>query len=86
MPWRLEFSARARRELRALSPRDQAAIAAVLDHVPTGFGGLDVAKLAGAGNRWRLRVGQWRVILELDNATGVALVARVVARKDAYRG
>jgi mRNA-degrading endonuclease RelE of RelBE toxin-antitoxin system len=85
MPWRLEFSPRARRELRALSARDRAAIEAALDRWPHDFGALDMSKLAGSGNRWRLRVGRWRVIMELDNATGTALVARVVARKDAYR-
>jgi mRNA-degrading endonuclease RelE of RelBE toxin-antitoxin system len=61
------------------------AIEAALDRLPHEFGALDMAKLAGGGNRWRLRVGRWRVILDLDNASGTALVARVVARKDAYR-
>jgi mRNA-degrading endonuclease RelE of RelBE toxin-antitoxin system len=51
----------------------------------TGFGALDVTKLGGGGNRWRLRVGRWRVLLELDNAAGAITIARVVDRKDAYR-
>jgi mRNA-degrading endonuclease RelE of RelBE toxin-antitoxin system len=57
-----------------------------LRRLAADFSSHDISKLAGGGNRWRLRVGHWRVIMELDNATGTALVARVVARKDAYRG
>jgi mRNA-degrading endonuclease RelE of RelBE toxin-antitoxin system len=46
---------------------------------------MNMAKLAGGGNRWRLRVGRWRIIFDLDNSTGVMLVTRALARKDAYR-
>jgi mRNA-degrading endonuclease RelE of RelBE toxin-antitoxin system len=46
---------------------------------------MDMTKLAGRGNRWRLRVGRWRVIIDVDNSTGEMLITRVLARKDAYR-
>jgi mRNA-degrading endonuclease RelE of RelBE toxin-antitoxin system len=85
MPWRIEFDPRARRELRALPARDRAAFGAALDRLIDDFGSVDVTKLAGGGNRWRLRVGRWRALLELDNESGTVLVTRVVARKDAYR-
>jgi mRNA-degrading endonuclease RelE of RelBE toxin-antitoxin system len=85
MPWRVAVGAKARRELRALPPHEQAAIRAALGRLSHEFGALDVKKLAGAGNRWRLRVGRWRVIMRLDNAAGVIFVTRVLARKDAYR-
>jgi mRNA-degrading endonuclease RelE of RelBE toxin-antitoxin system len=49
------------------------------------FGSVDVTKLAGGGNRWRLRVGRWRALLELDNEFDIVHATRVVARKDAYR-
>jgi mRNA-degrading endonuclease RelE of RelBE toxin-antitoxin system len=57
----------------------------VLDRLGPEFGRLDVKKLGGQGNRWRLRVGRWRVIMNLDSAAGVIYVTRVLARKDAYR-
>ncbi|HWP27925.1 MAG TPA: hypothetical protein VNM50_00140 [Chloroflexota bacterium] len=44
-----------------------------------------MAKLAGQGNRWRLRVGRWRVILGLDNAAGTIIVISILDRKEAYR-
>jgi len=85
MPWRVTVSPRARRELRALSAREQSAIEAALSRLALEFGLLDVKKLAGAGNRWRLRVGRLRIVMRLDNAAGVISVARVLDRKDAYR-
>ena len=47
---------------------------------------VDFHKLAGSLNRWRLRVGRWRVILDGDNRAAVMTVARVLDRRDAYRG
>jgi mRNA interferase RelE/StbE len=85
MPWDVRLSPRADRELARVPQAERDAILRALRRLRHEFGASDMAKLAGGGNRWRLRVGRWRVIMELDNATGTALVARVVARKDAYR-
>jgi mRNA-degrading endonuclease RelE of RelBE toxin-antitoxin system len=68
-----------------LPSRDRAAVEAAIDHLTVEFGTLDVTKLGGSGNTWRLRVGRWRILLGLNNSTGEILVARVVDRKDAYR-
>jgi mRNA-degrading endonuclease RelE of RelBE toxin-antitoxin system len=57
----------------------------LLDRLGAEFGQLDVIKLGGGGNRWRLRVGRWRVILALDNTAGTITVTRVLDRKEAYR-
>jgi mRNA interferase RelE/StbE len=43
-------------------------------------------KLAGEGNLWRIRVGQYRVIYTIDDDRLAVLVVRVAHRKDAYRG
>lgn len=42
-----------------------------------------VRKLQGYNDRWRLRIGDWRVIFRFDN-DGV-LVLEVSDRRDAYR-
>jgi mRNA interferase RelE/StbE len=44
----------------------------------------DVVKLAGSGS-YRLRVGDWRVIFDLDNDGLIILALRVLNRRDAYR-
>ncbi len=85
MPWRLFIAPRAERDLARLPGADREAIRRALRRLPYDFGGSDVAKLAGQGNRWRLRVGRWRVILGLDNAAGTIIVISILDRKEAYR-
>ena len=84
MPWRVDVSPRARRELAGLGDADRAAVHAALERLAADPAGVDFKKLAG-GAGWGLRVGQWRAILSLDARTGVMLVQRVVNRRDAYR-
>jgi mRNA interferase RelE/StbE len=43
----------------------------------------DIAKIVGADTLFRLRVGDWRVILNFDNDT--VSVLRVRHRREAYR-
>lgn len=86
MPWRVDISRRAARELAQLSIKDQNAIMAAPLRPANDPSSVDFAKLGGRTNRWRLRVGRWRVMLDGDNRMGVMTVARVLDRRDAYRG
>lgn len=45
----------------------------------------DIKKLQGRQDQWRLRVGDWRVIFEVDARGHTVYIVRVLARKDAYR-
>ena len=49
----------------------------------TGRG--DLQKLHGRDERWRLRVGDWRVILTFDYSNNTFTVRRVLHRREAYR-
>jgi mRNA interferase RelE/StbE len=42
-------------------------------------------KLAGQSNRYRVRVGRYRVVYSVADAELVVLVVRVADRKDVYR-
>lgn len=42
-------------------------------------------KLKGAVNRYRIRVGDWRVVYSIEDRKLVVLVLRVADRKDVYR-
>ncbi len=44
-----------------------------------------LVKLEGKVDRWRLRVGDFRVMLRIDQAKGVIYALRVMHRKEAYR-
>jgi mRNA interferase RelE/StbE len=83
MPWSIEVSQRARRDLAALDAATRRAVGQALNRLATDPSGADLKKLSGGD--WRLRVGEWRVMLELDNRTGRIIVQRVVNRRDAYR-
>jgi mRNA interferase RelE/StbE len=85
MPWRLYVAPQAEKDLARLPLADRQAVRRALERLADDFGSVDVTKLAGRGNRWRLRVGRWRVILDLDNSAGQLTVVRVLDRKDAYR-
>jgi mRNA interferase RelE/StbE len=84
MPWRIRLSRRAERDLADLPSRDRDAIRRALDRLAVDLSAGDLKKLSGRVGEWRLRVGRWRLILELDNVSGIATVSRILARKDAY--
>ena len=49
----------------------------------TGHG--DLSKLRGRQNQWRLRVGDWRVIITFADHRRIIRVLRVLHRREAYR-
>jgi mRNA interferase RelE/StbE len=80
---RVVIRRRVERELDALDASTQAAILAALVEFAL-FGRGDVRKLQGMKpSRYRLRVGDYRVIYELE--PGAIIVLRVADRRDAYR-
>jgi mRNA interferase RelE/StbE len=85
MPWRLIVAPRAERDMAGLSPHDRESVRRALRRTSTDPGSMDIKKLRGSENRWRLRVGRWRAILELRNEAGEIRVLRVLPRGRAYR-
>jgi mRNA interferase RelE/StbE len=79
---------RARREVQAIASRDpqaaerlESAVAAYADRDQG-----DVRKMAGGSGVYRLRVGDWRVLFTYDDGGRIMAIARVLNRRDAYRG
>ncbi len=80
----IEFTRRAVTDLDNLdSVVRERVIAALHRYAETNQGNL--IKLSGRGNEWRLRVGDWRVRLELDDEEAIINVLRVRHRREAYR-
>lgn len=46
---------------------------------------VDTLKLKGYENRWRIRMGDYRILYEIDDQKNSVIVFRVVHRKEAYR-
>jgi len=83
VPWALEVTRPARKDLEGMPAGDRMAILATIDRLVDEPGGTDIKKLGRS--EWRLRVGRWRVRFEMDNQAGALRILRVLARKEAYR-
>jgi mRNA-degrading endonuclease RelE of RelBE toxin-antitoxin system len=57
------MTARAEKDLRTLPAQDQAAVRKAIDALRLDPLSVDLKKLAGARNEWRIRVRTWRVRL-----------------------
>jgi mRNA interferase RelE/StbE len=86
-PWSVEWDERAADDLEDLSRRDSRLARrirqAVTTYAMTGHG--DVRKLRGHPDRWRQRIGTWRVIFTFQRTPRTLLVLSVTPRRDAYR-
>lgn len=85
MAYRVELNKAAQRDLRRLSPQLQDRItpriyALADDPRPPG-----AKKLAGQKERWRVRVGDYRVIYEIHGAILLVLVVTIGHRREVYR-
>lgn len=82
MIYRLDFSDEALVQLRALPREQRRRIGQRLDALQQDLRG-DVKKLAGQAGRYRLRVGDYRILFALEK--DLIFVHLVKDRKDAYR-
>jgi mRNA-degrading endonuclease RelE of RelBE toxin-antitoxin system len=85
-PWTVAFSRTARKGFDAIPEAvDRALLSNRLDALARGEPGVDVKKLRGYAERYRLRSGRWRAILDRDKATHTLWVIDVDDRRDVYR-
>lgn len=82
-PWSVEFERRADRDLEQLDPQVKRRVLGAIDRLVSDPGSADLRKLRGRPES-RLRVGDWRVILELDVASRTIVIERVLPRGRAY--
>lgn len=78
------FARSARKELEALDPPVIERLIARIDGLARDPRPSGSRKLRGAGNLWRIRVGDFRVIYGIDDRQHVVDVVRVRHRRDAY--
>ncbi|HET7536434.1 MAG TPA: type II toxin-antitoxin system RelE/ParE family toxin [Candidatus Didemnitutus sp.] len=82
MRYRLEIGESALEQLRALPREQRQRIGQTLDVLQSDLRG-QVRKLAGQSGKYRLRVGNYRVLFSLEN--DLIFVHLIKDRKDAYR-
>jgi len=84
-PFRLEFKASARRDLKQMPLEESARIVGAVEAWARGEPHVDVEKLTDVRPpEWRIRVGRRRALIDRPEP-GVIRVLRVLDRKDAYR-
>ncbi len=82
---RLVVTEQAEKDLLDIDPRHRQRIQKSIDRMLADPRSSDLKKLKGHENTWRLRVGDWRVILEIDQTEGVIYAHRIKHRREAYR-
>lgn len=84
MPYRVELRPRADKQLRALPRPVQLRIVAALDQLADEPRPQGVRKLSGAENLYRIRIGDYRVVYEIQDRLLLVLVVRIGHRRDIY--
>ena len=85
MAYRIEFTPRADREFRALEKSTQIRLARRIDALAEDPHPQGIKKLAGAEDLYRLRVGDYRIIYQVQGKRLVVLIVRIGHRADVYR-
>ena len=85
MSWEVEFTPRAARDARRAGSAVMRRVAPAIDRVAREESA-DSQRLRGPGRRWRLRVGDWRVIFRYDRQRRKIAILRIGHRREIYRG
>ncbi len=83
--YRLEFSAKAARQFKTLSPQVQKFLQPRLEALVENPRSPGVTKLSEYGNLHRLRAGDYRIFFEIQESPRVILVVKVGHRSEVYR-
>jgi mRNA interferase RelE/StbE len=83
MIYTIGLKPRASKDLRSIQKQDASRIADALERLADNLFG-DVKRLTNFTPEYRLRVGQYRVLFELENENEI-VVYRIVHRREAYR-
>jgi mRNA interferase RelE/StbE len=79
------FARSARKELQNLDPPVARRILKQIETLVGNPRPSGVAKLEGANDLWRVRVGEWRVVYRISDRERLVDVIAVRHRRDAYR-
>lgn len=85
MVYRLEFSKRAEKEFSALPRQIQQRLQPRIDELAVDPRPSGVKKLEGTDNQYRLRVGDYRIIYQLQDEILLIILLRIGHRREIYR-
>lgn len=79
------FARSARKELQSLDPQVARRILKAIEVLVSNPRPSGVAKLEGATDLWRVRVGEWRIVYRISDRDCLVDVIAVRHRRDVYR-
>ncbi len=82
MPYRVELSPTAQRDLRRLPQEVRARLATPIQALAENPRPLGVRKLRGEERTWRIRVGPYRVVYDLYDDPALVVVLKVARRTE----
>ena len=83
--FRLEWRASAAKELRKIDRQTIPRIVAAVEQLANEPFPVGAKKLQGTESIYRIRVGDYRIVYEVDAAEVVIIIVRVRHRKEVYR-
>lgn len=83
--YKVDFVAPAAKEFRSLSAEVKRRIGAAVDSLAEDPRPSGVRKLRGHIGYYRIRVGAYRIVYEIDDDTRLIRVTRIRHRRDVYR-
>lgn len=82
--YRIEIKKSAQKEIQALPKKDAQRIVQTIQKLSANPRGPDSKKLSGQ-ERYRVRVGNYRILYEIADAVLLVTVVRVAHRREVYR-
>jgi mRNA interferase RelE/StbE len=86
MKYSVEIDTKVAREIRALPRQDQERVVVRIMALADNPRPAGCIKLSGASGLWRLRLGIYRIIYQIQDARLIVSVVKVGHRRDVYRG
>jgi len=86
LSWAIEITKSAKKDLARIDKKDaQRLVKFLRERVASDPVSIGKALTAEFSGLWRYRVGQYRIVCEIQNSTKVVLVLRIAHCKDVYR-
>lgn len=82
---RLIFTDPAKKDYKGLAKEMRDRVQSALNRMLLHPEACDLIRIKGEPDKWRLRVGDWRVIMRMDQDAETIYVLRIRHRSEAYR-
>lgn len=84
MAWTVTVAKPAQKQTARFPAKDQQRILAAIGSMALDPFGGDILKLEGEGNRWRRRIGSYRIFLSVDTVAKAAVTAIIRRPSNTY--